>query len=178
MSIITISKDNTSLCLNVNVLQLVDMLSKQSDYINDKSKVIYIYYNIAANSLYVSTPISLEKNMGWGANEKDSIRRWIPTFNDYCNGNCLQGYLNWLHGNFGTYAILYGKMDLIGEISKPSHLILDAHFNCTASICVGIYRNSLSVVGLQRVIAADLQKVLQECKYTRIDNGRLTVVVN
>ena len=69
-------------------------------------------------------------------------------------------------------------MDIIGDVTKPAHLILDAHFNCTASICVGIYRNSLSVVGLQRVIAADLQKVLQDCKYIHIDNGRLTVVVN
>lgn len=177
MAIITINKDNCSLALNVNTLQVVNMLSQQTDYLTDKTKNIYLYYNIECNCIYVSYPASLEVTTAWDGYDKDSVMNWIPAFSNYGNGNCLQGYLHWLHATYGIYTILYGRLDVVGNIKKAAHLIIDANYRCTASICIGIYDVSLSVVGLQQQIAIDLQKVLQECKYIRIYNGKLAVVV-
>ena len=177
MAIITVNKDNSNLTLTVNTLQIVDTLSKQTDYITEKSKGIYIYYNLSTNCLYTSVPVGLEQYLGWGSTERESIVRWIPTFNDYYNSNCLQNYINWLHGNFNVYTILYGQLDILGDVNKPAHILIDAHFNCTPSICIGIYRKTLSIAGLQQTIAADLQKALQVNKHIRIDNGKLAVVV-
>lgn len=175
--IITINKDNSSLTLSVNTLQIVDMLSKQTDYVTDKSKTINIYYNIAYNCLYVATPVCLERYLGWGSTEQESITKWINSFVDYGTNNCLQTYLNWLNGNFSNYTILYGQRDLIGSTNKPLHLIIDARFRCCPSICIGLYDKGITVVGLQQQIATDLQRALQDSKHIRIDNGRLAVIV-
>lgn len=176
--IITINKDNSSLSINVNTLQVVDMLSRQTDYLDEKAKSsIHIYYNIYYNCLYIATPIALGRYMGWNNDECDNIKKWVNSFIDYGPDNCLRTYLNWLTGNFNAYTILYGQRDIIGCTNKPSHLIVDARFNCTASICIGIYDKTIAVVGLQQQITMDLQNALQTCKYIRICNGKLAVVV-
>ena len=71
MAIITVNKDNSNLTLTVNTLQIVDTLSKQIDYITEKCKGIYIYYNLSSNCLYTSVPICLEHYLGWGATERE-----------------------------------------------------------------------------------------------------------
>ena len=176
MAIITVTKDNATICLNVNTIQIINTLSAQIDYVKEKSKGIPIYYNIVANCLYVANAESLELTLGWDNFDKCSIMDWIPTFVDYGQENCMRTYLNWLHGNFGTFTIMYGQKDIIGNVTKPSHILLDAFYNCNPSICIGIYSKNISIVGLQQTLALDLQKVLNENKYIRIYNGKLTVI--
>ncbi len=177
--VISLNKDNTNLSLNVNTLQIVDMLSKQTDYLSEIAKgLIRIYYNVQYNCLYVATPLSLGKYMNWNDDECKYIKEWVSSFLDYGPNNCLRTYVQWLNSNLGSYAILYGSRDIIGHTNKASHLIVDARLGFTASICIGVFNKDISIVGLQQKIATDLQTVLQNCKYIHIDHGRLSVIVN
>ncbi len=177
MEMITIRKNTSSITFAVNVSPLIEMLSTQSDYISEQCKGIHIYYNIVYNRLYVATPIEMEKQMNWRNNEKISINDWISTFNDYGRATCYKSYMKWLTYNFGAYALVYGRKDILEDADKAAHIVIDARFYGTASICVGIYSRNLPVVALQQRIANDLQKALQDSKHIRIDNGKIIAVV-
>ena len=177
MEMITIRKNTNSITFSVDASALINMLYMQSDYLSEQCKVIHVYYNIVYNRLYVAIPIEMEKQMNWRNNEKISINDWISTFSDYGCSTCYKSYMDWLYTNFGAYALVYGRKDILEDVNNPAHIIIDARFHCTSSICVGIYNKGLSVVGLQQRIADDLQKVLQESKHIRIDKGRLMAVV-
>lgn len=177
MEMITIRKNTSSITFAVDASILINMLSIQSDYLSEQCKGIHVYYNIVYNRLYVAVPIEMEKQMNWRSNEKISINDWISTFSDYGQDSCYKSYMKWLIDNFGAYALVYGRKDILEDVDKAAHIVIDARFYCTASICVAIYNRNLPVAGLQQRIANDLQKVLQDSKHIRLNNGKLMAVV-
>lgn len=172
MEKITVCKNNNKIEFALDITNFLYVISSCEDCVNQDDSKLYVYYNLANNILYAGTPKNLEKYMGWSANQPVSIINWVKSFTDG-RTNCVVNYLHWLNQNLSTYSILYGIHDIVGDLSKPGHIIRDMRFAGTFSICIAIYKKNLPLIGFIPRVINDLANTLQSNEHITIKEDKL-----